>query len=156
MEWKKKHERRSNETGKYHGAAYKGSGVCAAVRIPRPVIGNLGEAKMAGQLNAISFEGFMKINHMTIYYINTHAGTVFETTRTDVWIPCSERLPEEPEGAVVVMEELEEYLVAVYGADKPTTLKYAGNGEWWDDFTEGFYPVLAWQPMPDHYVGATT
>ena len=115
-----------------------------------------GKAKMAGQLNAISFEGFMKINHMTIYYINTHAGTVFETTRTDVWIPCSERLPEEPEGAVVVMEELEEYLVAVYGADKPTTLKYAGNGEWWDDVTEGFYPVQAWQPMPDQYVGSLT
>lgn len=74
-----------------------------------------GKAKMARQLNAISFDGFMKINHMTIYYINTHACTVFETTRTDVWIPSSERLPEEPEGAVVVMEELEEYLVAVYG-----------------------------------------
>ena len=46
--------------------------------------------------------------------------------------------------------------MAVYGADKPTTLKYAGDGEWWDDVTEGFYPVQAWQPMPDQYVGSLT
>jgi len=113
-----------------------------------------GKAKMARQLNAISFEEFMKINHMTIYYINTHAKDVFETTRTDVWIPCSERLPEEPEGAVIVMEELVEYIVMVSGAEQPTALKYAGGGEWWDDLTEGFYPVAAWQPMPDPYLEA--
>lgn len=32
-----------------------------------------GKAKMARQLNAITFNEFMGINHMTIYFINTHA-----------------------------------------------------------------------------------
>ena len=32
-----------------------------------------GKAKMARQLEAINHEEFMAINHMTVYYINTHA-----------------------------------------------------------------------------------
>lgn len=114
-----------------------------------------GKAKMARWLEAITFEEFMKLNHMTIYFINTHAGTLFETTRTDVWIPADERLPEEPEGDPIIMEELEEYIVMVKGAKEPTVLKYAGDEEWWDEITEGFYPVEAWQPMPDPYIRIT-
>lgn len=33
-----------------------------------------GKAKMACQLNVITHEEYMQINHMTIYFINTHAG----------------------------------------------------------------------------------
>ena len=32
-----------------------------------------GKALMARQLEAITFEEFMRINHMTVYFINTHA-----------------------------------------------------------------------------------
>lgn len=32
-----------------------------------------GKAKMARQLKAISFIEFMKINNLTVYFINTHA-----------------------------------------------------------------------------------
>lgn len=112
-----------------------------------------GKAKMARRLGAVTYGEFMKIHCMTVYYINTHAGEVFETTRCDVWIPCSERLPEEPEGDPVIMEELAEYIVMVEGAEVPAVMKYAGDEEWWDDVTEGFYPVTAWQPMPDPYIG---
>lgn len=35
-----------------------------------------GKAKMAYQLGAISFEELMEINHMTVYFINTHANEV--------------------------------------------------------------------------------
>lgn len=31
-----------------------------------------GKAKMACQLGAITHQEFMKINHMTVYFINTH------------------------------------------------------------------------------------
>lgn len=32
-----------------------------------------GKAEMARQLRAICFQEFMQINHLTVYYINTHA-----------------------------------------------------------------------------------
>lgn len=35
-----------------------------------------GKAEMARQLGAITLEEFMDINHMTIYFINTHAGAL--------------------------------------------------------------------------------
>ena len=111
-----------------------------------------GKAKMARQLDAISYEEFMKLNHMTTYYINTHAGSLEWETRTDVWIPGRERLPEEPEGAFIVMEALTEYIVMVSGAKKPTIMKYARDGERWDDDTEAFYPGVAWQPLRDPYL----
>lgn len=37
------------------------------------LIETYGKAKMARQLKAICFADFMKINHLTVYFINTHA-----------------------------------------------------------------------------------
>lgn len=74
------------------------------------------------------------------------------------WIPCSDRLPEEPEvspydtlRALAREGTLQEYIVMVYGALKPTTLYYIGNEEWYDPFTDQNYIATAWQPLPEPY-----
>lgn len=64
------------------------------------------------------------------------------------WIPVKERLPEEPAG-LIEMEDLQEYIVMIDGAELPTVLLYIGNGEW---CTAGvFYKVVAWMPLPEPY-----
>ncbi len=74
------------------------------------------------------------------------------------WIPCSDHLPEEPEvlpsaalGALVREGTLQEYIVMLYGALKPTTMHYAGNGEWYDQWTGEKYRVTALCPLPEPY-----
>ena len=67
----------------------------------------------------------------------------------DVWIPVEERLPEEPPEEVDDEDNLEEYIVMIEGAEKPTILRYAGDGTWWEDGT--YYHVIAWRPMPEVY-----
>ena len=72
----------------------------------------------------------------------------------DGWIPVEERLPKEPHEGVDE-DDLEEYIVMIDGAERPATLKYAGNGQWletgnWrEDVT--YYSVVAWQPLPGPY-----
>ena len=65
------------------------------------------------------------------------------------WIPCSERLPEEPEEGLTDLDECDEYIVMIENADIPTALNYAGNSEWYRDGE--FYNVIAWQPLPVPY-----
>lgn len=65
------------------------------------------------------------------------------------WIPCSERLPEEPEEGLTDIDECDEYIVMIKDADIPTALNYAGNGEWYRD--GNYYNVVAWQPLPEPY-----
>ena len=67
----------------------------------------------------------------------------------DGWIPCSERLPEEPEEGLTDLDECDEYIAMIENADIPTALNYAGNGEWYRDGE--FYKVIAWQPLPEPY-----
>lgn len=72
------------------------------------------------------------------------------------WISCSERLPEEPKIDGNVEEDyvdgkLTEYIVMIYGAKKPTTLYYAGDGHWYDVTSQEYYPVIAWQQLPEQY-----
>ncbi len=74
------------------------------------------------------------------------------------WIPCSDRLPEEPEVSTydtirtLIREGLiQEYIVMLYGATKPTTLWYTGDGVWYDPYTEQTYLVTAWHPLPEPY-----
>ena len=67
----------------------------------------------------------------------------------DGWIPCSKELPEEPDYGLKDMDELEEYIVMIEGAVKPTVLEYAGGGEWYRDGV--FYSVVAWRPLPAPY-----
>ncbi len=63
------------------------------------------------------------------------------------WISVEKQLPKEPKIGIVDMEDLQEYIVMIDGADKATSLYYAGNGEW---YREGvFYRVSAWQQYPD-------
>ena len=64
------------------------------------------------------------------------------------WIPCSERLPEVPEG--IEDSECPEFNVTIKGAKLATTLKYAPDGTWFDDDGE-IYGVVAWRPLPELY-----
>lgn len=63
------------------------------------------------------------------------------------WIPVVEKLPEEPSAGLTEMEDLQEYIVMIDGAELPTVLSYAGNSEWYRD--GNFYKVLAWMPLPE-------
>ncbi len=69
------------------------------------------------------------------------------------WIPCSERMPEEPVPDVFYglaeIDAYPEYIVMIEGAEKPTFLSYMGNGEWYRD--GNFYKVVAWMPLPESY-----
>ena len=67
----------------------------------------------------------------------------------DGWIPVNDQLPEEPPEEVDDEDNLEEYIVMIEGAERPTTLRYAGDGTWWEDGT--YYPVIAWRPLPEPY-----
>lgn len=70
---------------------------------------------------------------------------------SDGWTYCGgeENLPEEPGDGLGDMDEFEEYIVMIEGAEVPTVLGYAGNGEWYRDGV--FYSVIAWRPMPEPY-----
>lgn len=65
------------------------------------------------------------------------------------WIPCSERLPEEPEeNKVFENKKLELYLVCEEHSDYP--FRAFWNGKF---FTDGFRKckVVAWMPLPEPY-----
>lgn len=64
------------------------------------------------------------------------------------WIPCSERLPEVPEGTDD--DECPEFNVMIKGANRATTLRCAHDGTWFDEFGH-VYPVIFWQPLPEPY-----
>ena len=64
------------------------------------------------------------------------------------WIPCSERLPEVPEGTDD--DECPEFNVMIKGANRATTLRCAPDGTWFDEFGH-VYPVIFWQPLPEPY-----
>ena len=64
------------------------------------------------------------------------------------WIPCSERLPDVPEGTED--DDCPEFNVTIKGASRAATLRCSSDGTWFDEF--GYvYPVIAWQPLPDPY-----
>lgn len=65
------------------------------------------------------------------------------------WIPVEKELPPEPPEYVDDEDDLKEYIVMIDGATRPTILRYAGDGTWWEDGT--YYPVIAWQSMPEPY-----
>ena len=67
----------------------------------------------------------------------------------DGWIPVEKALPPEPPEYVDDEDDLEQYIVMIEGAERPTTLRYAGDGTWWEDGT--YYPVIAWRPLPEPY-----
>jgi len=105
---------------------------------------------MAKKENNINFlKKSLNISHI-IGIINTQP-------KIGEWIPCSERLPEEPEERqafydkkrFVEMDKFPEYIVMIEHAEKPTVLQYIGGGEWYRDGI--YYRVTAWQPLPQPY-----
>ena len=64
------------------------------------------------------------------------------------WIPCSERLPEVPEGTED--DDCPEFNVTIKGASRAATLRCSSDGTWFDEFGH-VYPVIAWQPLPAPY-----
>lgn len=75
--------------------------------------------------------------------------TIKRQPKVGEWIPCSERLPEEPEEGLTDINECDEYIVMIENAKIPTAINYAGNGEWYRDGY--FYDVIAWQPLPQPF-----
>lgn len=64
------------------------------------------------------------------------------------WIPCSERLPDVPEGTED--DDCPEFNVTIKGASRAATLRCSSDGTWFDEFGH-VYPVIAWQPLPKPY-----
>ena len=64
------------------------------------------------------------------------------------WIPCSERLPEVPEGTED--DDCPEFNVTIKGASRAAILRCSSDGTWFDEFGH-IYPVIAWQPLPAPY-----
>ena len=64
------------------------------------------------------------------------------------WIPCSERLPEVPEGTED--DDCPEFNVTIKGASRAAILRCSSDGTWFDEFGH-VYPVIAWQPLPAPY-----
>ena len=78
-----------------------------------------------------------------------HDETTRQSRDNDGWIPVEKELPPEPPEYVDDEDDLEEYIVMIDGAERPTTLRYAGDGTWWEDGT--YYHVIAWCPLPERY-----
>lgn len=76
-------------------------------------------------------------------------GRHYVNTCNDGWISVDERLPEVPEG--LADEYCPEFNVTIKGAERATTLKYSWDGTWFDDRGD-IYDVIAWQPLPKHYI----
>lgn len=71
-----------------------------------------------------------------------------EQPKIGEWVPCSEQLPEVPEG--IDDDDCPEFNVTIKGAAESTTLRCDYEGTWFDD--NGYiYPVIAWQPLPEAY-----
>ena len=60
-----------------------------------------------------------------------------------------ERIPKELLEYVDDEDDLRQYIVTIDGAERATALRYAGDGTWWEDGI--YYPVIAWQPLPELY-----
>lgn len=107
-------------------------------------------------------EAYDKEKHFCPKFCHVIQETVKEIkeNNNNGWIPCSERLPEEPEEApteeatieeLILDGKIKEYNVTIEGANISTTLYYAGNGYWYDEVIEDYFPVIAWQPLPELY-----
>lgn len=68
-----------------------------------------------------------------------------------VWIPVSERLPEEPYGCLVTVMDYEPYSMQDYENIYPKPVGCVGES--WYDFDGQEIPleVLAWMPLPETY-----
>lgn len=70
-----------------------------------------------------------------------------------VWIPCSERLPEEPFGCLVTVIDANPLTMEEFENILPYHVGYDG-GQWNDSDGERIpFDVIAWQPLPEPYNG---
>lgn len=69
-----------------------------------------------------------------------------------VWIPVSERLPNEDEFIKSYRRNryAAEFIVMIKGAKKPTTLYFTHDGRWTNNMKDR-YDVTAWMPLPEPY-----
>ena len=67
------------------------------------------------------------------------------------WIPCSERLPEEPFGCLVTVIDCEPVTQTDFENILPYFVGY--DGESWndEDGNEISFEVIAWQPLPSPF-----
>lgn len=70
---------------------------------------------------------------------------------TNGWIPCSERLPEEPFGCLVTVIDCEPVTQTDFENILPYFVGY--DGESWNDEDGNEIPfeVIAWKPLPEPY-----
>ena len=70
---------------------------------------------------------------------------------TNGWIPCSERLPEEPFGCLVTVIDCEPVTQTDFENILPYFVGY--DGESWNDEDGNEIPfeVIAWQPLPEPF-----
>ena len=70
---------------------------------------------------------------------------------TNGWIPCSERLPEEPFGCLVTVIDCEPVTQTDFENILPYCVGY--DGESWNDEDGNEIPfeVIAWQPLPEPF-----
>lgn len=74
-----------------------------------------------------------------------------KTLKQQMWIPCSERLPKEPDvNPTFEGKRLELYLVSVNNIDYPLRAFWTGKV-----FTDGWSKIkaTAWMPLPEPYKG---
>ena len=70
---------------------------------------------------------------------------------TNGWIPCNERLPEEPFGCLVTVIDCEPVTQTDFENILPYFVGY--DGESWNDEDGNVMPfeVIAWQPLPEPF-----
>ena len=81
--------------------------------------------------------------------LSTCMNTVIEEGKQ--WIPCSERMPEQPYGCLVTVEDEEPMTGRMFETILPYFVGW--DGERWND-SEGEqcpFEVIAWMPLPEPY-----
>lgn len=69
------------------------------------------------------------------------------------WIPCSERLPEEPFGCLVTVMDCEPSTQTDFENILPYFVGYDGHSWNDEDGEEIPFEVIAWMPLPEPYKG---
>ena len=67
------------------------------------------------------------------------------------WIPCSERLPEEPFGCLVTVIDCEPVTQTDFENILPYFVGYGGESWNDEDGNEIPFEVIAWQPLPEPF-----
>ena len=105
-------------------------------------------------------EAIIIVNQLAEEYINcstdtstdtstdSHRNTdlVIDSSHSNGWIPCSERLPDTEH-----ISGVSETVLVTTNNNSIFTAEYHGNGKWLDDVADWSLEVIAWQPLPQAY-----